>query len=77
MILKYWTKGSKNPTLDSWITAAYASCKDFPSLSDKIKLSIINPRAFHVFPPSLEIELKIFLLYLILGLSFSGLPIAL
>ena len=59
------------------MTASYASFKDFPSLSDKTKLSTINPRSFHVFPPSFDMELKIFLLYLILGLGSSNLPIAL
>ncbi len=57
LLLKYCTNGSKNPTLDSCITALMASCLVLPNLWDKIKLSTINPRAFQVFPPSSEIEL--------------------
>jgi hypothetical protein len=75
LLLKYWTKGSKNPTLDSCLTASKASCFLFPNLSAKTKLSIINPRSFQVFPPSLDKELWIFLLYLILGSLEEGFPI--
>ena len=53
-----------------------ASFVDFPNLLAKIKLSIIKPRFFQVLPPSSEIELNIFLLYLILSLLIELLPIA-
>lgn len=77
ILLKYWTKGSKKPILGSCSTASKASFFVFPNLLARTKLSTINPKSFQVFPPSLEIELKIFLLYFIFGSSLEGLPIAL
>lgn len=49
----------------------------FPNFSANKKLSTINPSSFQDFPPSLDIELNIFLLYFILGFSSEGFPIAL